>query len=150
MLMVADPICVQVLPLADWKAVNVLPLRTSSPSRGRRPPRHGVIDVPLHRRPALERDPIARRYRHHGMAGIGVQALPNHHPSLRPRIGVGHAGDPRHDGAIAVQRLIGKAESVGRTPDIGARAFESIGAVRITGAARQPHAANIPALPRAW
>ena len=36
------------------------------------------------RRPALERDPVARRYHHHGMAGVGVQALANHHSGLGP------------------------------------------------------------------
>lgn len=83
------------------------------------------------------------------MAGVGVQAFADHHPGFGPSIGIGYASDPRRDGAVAVQRLIGKAEGVGVSPNVGPGPFEGVNPVRIAGTSRQPHAAHVAAKPGA-
>ena len=96
--------------------------------------------------PADEAYPVARGQRHQGMAGVGVQILANHHAGLGEAAGVGQAGDAGHDAAVAGQRLVSEVEGVGTAPDVGARALQREGAVRVTGAPDDSHISDVPTL----
>ena len=61
---------------------------------------------------------------HHGMLGVDVQGLSDHHASFRPDVDVLNAGHTGHDLPVTGELLIDEVELIGGSPDVGARRFD--------------------------
>src|SRR5258708_26165849 len=73
----------------------------------RRPPRSTLFPYTtlFRSRAVLHDDAIAWRHEGSVVRGAGIAGLPQHHPSLRPGVGVRLRGDVRAHTAIRRQRL---------------------------------------------
>ena len=115
------------------------------PHPERRPggPAGGVRARPAGRGAPLEGRAVARREDHHGVLRVGGERLADHDPGLRPRVGVAHRRDARHQLAVAVQRLVGKVEAVGCAPDVGPAADHRVDPAGEARAPRAPDRADV-------
>src|SRR5258708_14238519 len=117
----------------------------------RRPPRSTLFPYTtlFRSRAVLHDDAMARRYQDSVVRGAGIGGLPQHHPSLRPGVGVRLRGDVRAHTAIRRQRLPDVAELVKGAPDVASRTLHRPRPANQVLAPRQRGVADISAIPGA-
>ena len=123
--------------------MKLLPARTSRTHPGQFP---GVlVEVVTAARgdAALEDGTTGGAEEHHGMLGVGVQGLSDHHAGLGPDACVLDAGHAGHDLPVTGELLIDEVELIGGSPDVGAGRFDRESPTRRARAAHQSNRTNV-------
>ena len=110
----------------------------------------GVAAAAARARAGLPSHAVARSHRDKGIRRIRIGAFADHDTGFGPGINVLHRDDAGNHGAISGDGHIGKAEGVGRAPDVRPGASHREHAAAVIRAACQSHRAHVQRHPRIW